>query len=81
MLKDEPFIDSPALAQAGAPRQWERIAAELRNDITAGRFAPGAQLPNESLLANRFGVHRHTLRQAVRCLVHEGHLRVRRRSA
>lgn len=60
---------------ATSPR-WERIAAELRGDIAAGRFAPGAQLPNESLLAERFGVHRHTLRQAVRRLVHEGHLRV-----
>ncbi len=42
----------------------------------AGRFAPGCRLPNESALAARFGVHRHTLRQAVRRLMHEGHVRV-----
>lgn len=56
--------------------RWARIAAELRADIAAGRFAPGTQLPNELQLALRFDVHRHTLRQAVRALVHEGHLRV-----
>ena len=56
--------------------RWSQIAAALRADIAAGRFAPGRALPNESVLAERFDVHRHTLRQAVRQLVHEGHLRV-----
>lgn len=56
--------------------RWSQIAGALRADIAAGRFAPGTRLPNESVLAERFGVHRHTLRQAVRQLVHEGHLRV-----
>lgn len=56
--------------------RWARIAAALREDIASGHFAPGARLPNESQLAERFAVHRHTLRQAVRQLVHEGHLRV-----
>ncbi len=56
--------------------RWAQIAATLRDDIATGRFAPGARLPNESQLAARFEVHRHTLRQAVRQLVHEGHLRV-----
>lgn len=65
----------PALDERGT-RRWERIAATLRDEIAAGRHAPGAQLPNEATLAARFGVHRHTLRQAVRQLVHEGHLRV-----
>ncbi len=66
------------MAQAPSPTaaRWSQIAAALRADIAAGRFAPGTQLPNESVLADRFEVHRHTLRQAVRQLVHEGHLRV-----
>jgi len=59
-----------------ATRRWERIAATLREEIAAGQPAPGAQLPNEATLAERFGVNRHTLRQAVRQLVHEGHVRV-----
>lgn len=67
---------SAAAAAAPAQRRWERIASALRADITAGRLAPGLQLPNETALAARFDVHRHTLRQAVRHLVHEGHLTV-----
>lgn len=61
-----------------APRvhRWTRIAAALREDIDAGRFAPGARLPNEATLAARFGVNRHTLRQAVQRLVHEGRVHV-----
>lgn len=57
-------------------RRWEAIAAALREDILAGRIGPGARLPNESQLALRFDVNRHTLRQAVQALVREGHLRV-----
>lgn len=69
-----PAHDGPS---ADAPlRRWEQIAAELRADIAAGRFTPGQRLPNEQQLAARFDVHRHTLRQAVRQLVHEGHLKV-----
>ena len=56
--------------------RWSQIAQALRADIAAGCIAPGTRLPNESQLAERFAVHRHTLRQAVRQLVHEGHLRV-----
>jgi GntR family phosphonate transport system transcriptional regulator len=76
MLDDN--TSSLAMPDAPSPTaaRWSQIASALRGDIAAGRFAPGAQLPNESVLADRFEVHRHTLRQAVRQLVHEGHLRV-----
>jgi GntR family transcriptional regulator, phosphonate transport system regulatory protein len=61
---------------APAARRWERIAQALRDDIAAGRFQPGERLPNETVLAERFGVHRHTLRQAVRSLAESGYVRV-----
>lgn len=63
-------------AAADLPR-WERIAQALRDDIVAGRLPPGARLPNESQLAARFGVHRHTLRQAMQRLATEGFVQVR----
>jgi GntR family phosphonate transport system transcriptional regulator len=63
-------------AQAEAPR-WERIAMALRADITSGRLPAGTRLPNETQLAERFGVHRHTLRQAMQRLAHEGYVSVR----
>ncbi len=76
MLDDNtPSLAIPDVPSLPAAR-WSQIAAALRADIAAGRFEPGAQLPNESVLADRFNVNRHTLRQAVRQLVHEGHLRV-----
>lgn len=71
-----PSQESPA-PEAPRGRLWETIANALRDDIVAGRIAPGERLPNETTLAQRFDVNRHTLRQAVQALVHEGHLRVK----
>lgn len=76
MLKD---LSPAAPAESGAPpasRRREHIAAALRADITSGRYPPGSRLPNETQLAGRFEVHRHTLREAVRKLVSEGYLSV-----
>ena len=68
--------DGPSPEAAVRSRRWEAIADALRSDILDGRVAPGERLPNETALALRFDVNRHTLRQAVQALVREGHLRV-----
>ncbi len=80
MLKNEGSRSNPGTAAEGTDAgqaRWQLIAAQLRADILAGRFAPGERLPNEKTLAERFDVNRHTLRQAVQALVREGHLDVR----
>jgi len=78
MLKDDNAAASSTLDVNDANvARWQAIAAQLRADILAGRVAPGERLPNETALAERFGVNRHTLRQAVQALVREGHLDVR----
>lgn len=71
--------DRPAAISTESPTlaRWETIAAALRDDILQERCVPGAQLPNEQVLAERFGVNRHTLRQAVQSLAREGHVHVR----
>jgi GntR family phosphonate transport system transcriptional regulator len=69
-------LGTSASAHAVAASRWEAIAAELRDDIAAGRFAPGERLPNETQLAQRFAVNRHTLRQAVQALAREGFVKV-----
>ncbi|MEU1726464.1 GntR family transcriptional regulator [Nonomuraea sp. NPDC005692] len=52
--------------------RYERIAAELRDDILAGAYPVGSQLPSEAELAARHGAARGTVRQAVAVLVAEG---------
>lgn len=59
---------------------WRLIAEELRREIISGAQAPGARLPSEGELAERFGVHRNTVRQAVAALAAE-HLVVSRRGS
>jgi GntR family phosphonate transport system transcriptional regulator len=54
---------------------WRRIAGTLTAEIGAGKWKPGDRLPGEYALAERFGVNRHTLRQAVAHLENDGLLR------
>ena len=75
MLNEAAFTAADAAAP-GAATRWEAIAAELRDDIVQGRLAPGERLPNEVLLAQRFKVNRHTLRQAMQALAREGFVHV-----
>lgn len=54
---------------------WRQIADAIAADIAAGRLAPGAQLPTEARLAERFAVNRHTARRALAALAAEGLVR------
>ena len=49
-----------------------RIAQELRRSIDAGELAPGARLPSERELAQRYGTARNTAREAIRLLSDAG---------
>ncbi|NEO88182.1 MAG: phosphonate metabolism transcriptional regulator PhnF [Spirulina sp. SIO3F2] len=55
-----------------------QIAAELRQNIQDAVFKIGDRLPTETELSERFGVNRHTLRQAMRILRQEGIVGVER---
>jgi len=59
---------------------WRLIAEELRREIVGGTRAAGTKLPAEGELAERFGVHRNTVRQAMAALAAE-HLVVSRRGS
>ena len=72
-------MTTPGRARSGYSA-WRLIAEELRRDIVAGSQAPGTKLPAEGALAERFGVHRNTVRQAVAVLAAE-HLVVSRRGS
>ncbi len=57
---------------AGRQPKYQRIAAELKDAITAGEYGPGARLPGESDLMSRYGVARMTARQAFGVLQAQG---------
>jgi len=50
------------------PSQHTSIAASLRDDILRGQYREGERLPSERDLAERFGVHRSTIREAFKRL-------------
>lgn len=57
---------------------WRRIADQLAASIEKGDYAPGDTLPASVALAERYGVHRHTVRQAFRHLAERGLVSVSR---
>ena len=57
----------PAPPLAAGPR-YQALAQSLIDDISTGRYPVGSFLPTEFELAERFGVSRHTVREAIRRL-------------
>jgi len=55
----------------GAPR-YRQLTDTLAREIETGKFPVGSLLPPEPRLAQRFGVSRHTVREAVRRLAEMG---------
>lgn len=55
---------------------WWQIVQSLQKDIADQLYKPGARLPSEAELADRFSVNRHTIRRAVSELEKNGLVRV-----
>lgn len=55
---------------------WRRIENSLREWMTSGEYAPGAQLPPDRQIAEMFGANRLTVRRALSSLQQQGMLRV-----
>jgi DNA-binding FadR family transcriptional regulator len=58
------------------PRAFQRIVEEIRGDVFGRRWSVGDRLPNEAALAERFGVSRPAVREALRVLELQGLVRV-----
>lgn len=56
-------------------KAYEQVYDQLREMILGGQLAQGHRLPNEVQLAQRFGVSRSTVREALRLLVAENLVR------
>jgi GntR family phosphonate transport system transcriptional regulator len=57
---------------------WRQISETLVTEIKDGTLKGGDQLPADVAIAERFGVNRHTVRQATAYLESEGLLRIER---
>jgi GntR family transcriptional regulator len=57
---------------------YAQIASTLASDIAAGTLVPGARIPSEESLIERFGVSRTTVRKAVEGLVARRLVEIRR---
>lgn len=55
---------------------WKQIADTLSTEIRDRAFTSSGRLPSENELATRFGVNRHTLRQAIAALQADGLVRI-----
>ncbi|QCI63925.1 phosphonate metabolism transcriptional regulator PhnF [Phreatobacter stygius] len=64
------------LARGGGVTVWRQIAEAMEADIVGGGLPPGSRMPTEAALSERFGVNRHTVRQALKSLVEKGLVRV-----
>ncbi|WP_344961571.1 GntR family transcriptional regulator [Streptomyces thioluteus] len=51
---------------------YQQVAAEIRKAIASGEFPPGAPLPSETQLIERYKVSRPTVRNAIAALRSEG---------
>ncbi len=56
---------------------YKTVSAAIERAILDGALPPGAALPTEQELAERFGVHRSTVREAIRQVEQEGLLQRR----
>jgi GntR family transcriptional repressor for pyruvate dehydrogenase complex len=61
-------------------RLYERIADTIRGQIVAGELREGDRLPNERGIAERFGVSRPVVREAIKALTNDGLVQVRQGS-
>lgn len=60
---------------------YARVATQLLGELRDGSVPPGERLPAERELANRFGVSRETVRQALQLLRRSGQVSTDRRGS
>ena len=49
-----------------------QLEDKLKGTIISGVIKPGARLPSENALSKEYGVHRHTVRKALKLLAENG---------
>ena len=62
----------PGLADDNDPRDYIRLASELRQDVQSGKHQPGKPLPSVTTLSQRYGCSRETCAKSLRLPADEG---------
>ncbi|MGC1174529.1 phosphonate metabolism transcriptional regulator PhnF [Polaromonas sp.] len=75
MMTSERTLSSAPGRRSGVA-VWKQIADTLSTEIRDRAFTATGRLPSENELSTRFGVNRHTLRQAVAALQTDGLVRI-----
>lgn len=78
ILRDDLVTADDEGVPPDAGTAWRRIADDLAGSIGKGEYGQGNTLPAATALAERYGVHRHTVRQAFRHLAEQGLVTVSR---
>src|ERR1700756_2039362 len=68
----ESMLTKPMYRAVKTSRLYEQIVKQVEDSITSGQLKPGDQLPAERDLAQRFGVSRTAVREAVKTLREKG---------
>jgi GntR family transcriptional regulator len=64
--------DGAEIDRWGEDALYVQLAAILRAQIESGELRPGDQLPSETVLTQRYGLARNTVRAAIKVLRDEG---------
>ena len=72
MANEELLAAKPVYRTVRTSRLFEQIVKQVEDSITSGQLKPGDQLPAERDLAQRFGVSRTAVREAVKTLREKG---------
>ncbi|WP_156373243.1 FadR/GntR family transcriptional regulator [Pseudorhodoferax sp. Leaf267] len=67
-----PRADASMFQRLRLEPAYKVVSSEIERSILDGQLQPGMPLPTEQSLAERFGVHRSTVREAIRQIEQEG---------
>ena len=67
-----PVQDTSMFSRLHLAPAYKQVSSEIERSIVSGQLQPGMPLPTEQSLAERFGVHRSTVREAIRQIEQEG---------
>lgn len=69
---EAPVATTDVFRRLTAEPAYKAVSTAIERAILGGALPPGSALPTEQELAERFGVHRSTVREAIRRVKQEG---------